>query len=165
MFLVTRIKVSKKKKKKKCTANVSIKARPCWFQFVATQNHGEPIKNEISPGFQKDRSQSDQAYFPWLMYTSIHGRVLHRLEMCYLACFQCVFALHVFPVCVCLACVSSVCLPCMCFQCVFALHVFPVCVCLACVSSVRLPCMCFQCAFALHVFSSVRLSGMCFQCT
>ena len=65
-----------------------------------TTNQWRASQDEISPGLQRDRSHTDQAYCHWLELSSTYGKVLHRLEMCFLACVSSVCALdsgHISP--------------------------------------------------------------------
>ena len=57
------------------------------------QIHGESIRDEISPGLQRDRSQADQEYSRCLKLFSIYGNTLHTKEMCCLLCVSSMRAL------------------------------------------------------------------------
>ena len=57
------------------------------------QIHGESIRDEISPGLQRDRSQADQEYSRCLKLFSIYGNTLHTKEMCCLVCVSSMRAL------------------------------------------------------------------------
>ena len=57
------------------------------------QIHGESIRDEISPGLQRDRSQADQEYSRCHKLFSIYGNTLHTKEMCCLVCVSSMRAL------------------------------------------------------------------------
>ena len=68
-------------------------------RVVALQNHGEPIRDEMRTGLQRYRSLTDQAYLRWLE-SSLYRKLLHKVEMCCLACVSSVRILdarHVSP--------------------------------------------------------------------
>ena len=82
---------------------------PGLLGFELLHHHGEPVTDATSPGLQRGRSQTDQARSLWPELSSVHGKVLHALEMCCLACVCSVRALDTsrFVCCLLVGCLSS----------------------------------------------------------
>ena len=78
----------KKKKKDALRMHLNVHPqRPGVFGFDSLHHKTmESQTDQRSPGLQRDKTQTDQAYSCGLELPSVHGKVLHMLEMYCLSC-------------------------------------------------------------------------------